>query len=134
MQDGSKVSATRLKAAQLLGPLEARVMAVIWKANKPLAVRDVVTEFGDREPAYTTVMTIMVRLAEKGILRRRAKGKLYLYEARFAEEEFLRRAAQRSVRKLVDDFGDVALAQFAEELSRAKPGAIHRLRRLRDRA
>lgn len=124
----------RVRAAQLLGPLESRVMSVVWKAAKPVTVRDVVSALEDRGPAYTTIMTIMSRLAEKGILRRTSAGKSYVYEARFTEEEFLARTAQRSVRKLVDDFGDVALAQFAEELTRADPATLERLRRLRDRS
>lgn len=105
-------------------------MSTAWKADGPLVVRDVVDALGPPRPAYTTVMTIMSRLADKGLLRRRAAGKAYLYEPRFTEEQFLARTAQRSVRKLVEDFGELALAQFAEELNRAKPSAKERLRKL----
>lgn len=124
----------RSKASKLLGPLEARVMAIVWRTPRPVTVRDVVDELGAPRPAYTTAMTIMTRLAEKRILRRRPVGKAYAYEARVTEAEFLRRSAQRSVRELVESFGDLALVQFADELDRANPGTIDRLRRLRDRS
>lgn len=107
-------------------------MAIIWRSARPLSVRDVVDQLNDHGRAYTTVMTVMSRLSEKGILRRRQAGKAYVYEARFDEEAMLSRSAQRSVRKLVRDFGDVALAHFAEELERAKPETMARLRRLRE--
>jgi predicted transcriptional regulator len=122
------------KTSRLLGPLEARVMTFIWKVNRPVAVREVVEALDDRAPAYTTVMTIMSRLAQKGVLRRKPQGKAYLYEARVSEDDFVAKRARSSVRRLVDDFGDVALAQFAEELSRADPRTIERLRRLRERS
>ena len=124
----------RTRSSRFLGPLEARVMAVAWKAGTPLSVRDVVDALGATSPAYTTVMTIMSRLAEKGLLSRRPAGKAYLYEARLSEDEFLERTARRSVRKLVEDFGELALTQFAAELDRKKPGTAERLRRLRDRS
>ena len=109
-------------------------MAVAWKAGRPLAVRDVVDALGSPRPAYTTVMTVMSRLSDKGLLSRRPAGKAYLYEARYSESQFLERTAQRSVRKLVEDFGELALTQFAAELDKAKPGAAERLRRLRERS
>lgn len=122
------------KASKLLGPLEARVMAIVWRAPRPVTVRDVVEALGEPRPAYTTAMTIMGRLTEKGILRRKAVGKAYAYVARLTEEKFLERSAQRSVRQLVESFGDLALAQFADELDRAEPSTLDRLRRLRDRS
>jgi predicted transcriptional regulator len=56
-----------------LGPLEAEVMAVLWNAEAPVPVREVVHRLntGRAAPlAYTTVMTVLSRLAGKGILVR----------------------------------------------------------------
>ena len=122
----------KARAANVLGPLESKIMAIIWTSGKPLSVRDVVGDLKGQDLAYTTVMTVMSRLAEKGILRRRQAGKAYVYEAKFSEQGMLSRSAQRTVRKLVNDFGEVALAHFAEELDRAKPETLARLRKLRD--
>jgi predicted transcriptional regulator len=106
-------------------------MAIIWRSQQPLSVRDVVGELKGQNLAYTTVMTVMSRLAEKDILRRRPVGKAYVYGAKLSEQAMLSRSARRTVRKLVNDFGEVALAHFVEELDRAKPETISRLRKLR---
>lgn len=107
-------------------------MAAMWRDPRPTSVRDVLGAIGDPEPAYTTVMTIMGRLYEKRLLRRRSQGKAYLYEPRISEDEFLAQRARRSIKRFVEDFGDVALAQFAEELERVDTNTRQRLRRLKD--
>ena len=121
-------------AATVLGPLESKIMAIVWRSPGSVSVRDVVGHLKGESPAYTTVMTVMGRLVEKDILRRRPAGKAYAYEAKLSEREMLSRSARRTVRKLVNDFGDVALAHFADELDRAKPETLERLRRLRDQS
>lgn len=101
-------------------------MNVIWGAAKPVSVRAVVDRLNDgRKPklAYTTVMTVMSRLADKGVLARRREGRSYAYEAT-AED-----VAGLAVRGVIRDFGDAAMAQFLEE-AKADPQVLRRLRRL----
>lgn len=112
--------------SKVLGPLEAEVMRVAWSAREPLAVRAVQDRMNEgRTPplAYTTVMTVMARLAGKDILRRRLNGRGYVYEAAVPD------AAAIAVRNLVRDFGDAAVAGFVEE-ARADPKLRVRLERL----
>ncbi len=112
--------------SKVLGPLEAEVMKVAWAASEPLSVRAMLERLneGRRPPlAYTTVMTVMARLAEKEILRRTLNGRGYVYEAA------VRDAAAIAVRNLVRDFGDAAVAGFAQE-ARADPKLRARLERL----
>lgn len=112
--------------SKVLGPLEAEVMRVAWKAGDALSVRSVLDRLNDgRTPplAYTTVMTVMARLAEKEILRRTMDGRGYVYEAVVPD------AAAIAVRNLVRDFGDAAVAGFVEE-ARADPKLRARLERL----
>lgn len=56
---------------KFLGDLECEIMEYAWRmANPTVTVRDIYNALRDeRSIAYTTVMTTMVRLAEKGILR-----------------------------------------------------------------
>lgn len=62
-----------------LGPLEADIMQVIWKQQK-VTVQDVYDSLSaERSIAYNTVMTVMTRLAQKGILERQKQGRAYLY-------------------------------------------------------
>lgn len=112
--------------SKVLGPLEAEVMRVAWKAGGALSVRSVLDRLNDgRTPplAYTTVMTVMARLAEKEILRRTMDGRGYVYEAVVPD------AAAIAVRNLVRDFGDAAVAGFVGE-ARADPKLRARLERL----
>lgn len=111
---------------KVLGPLEAEVMRGVWEAEGPVSVRDLVERLNRQRPqplAYTTVMTVMSRLAEKGVLSRRLEGRSYLYEATVED------AAGIAVRNVMRDFGDAAMAHFVDE-ARADPGTLRRLERL----
>ena len=55
------------------GSLERAIMEVLWAADRPLRVREMlplVTADGARPPAYNTVQTVADRLANKGMLTR----------------------------------------------------------------
>lgn len=113
-------------ASHLLGPLESEVMEIVWSAGAPVGVRRVVDQLNEsrrQHLAYTTVMTVMSRLADKGMLSRRREGRGYVYEATADD------AAGLAVRGVIRDFGDAAVAQFLEE-ARADPQVLRRLRRL----
>lgn len=114
--------------SRVLGPLEAEVMQVMWSHGAPLTVRVVLDELNDgRSPqlAYTTVMTVMARLAEKEILARRRDGRGYVYEPVVAD------AAAIAVRNVVRDFGEAAIAGFVDQ-ARADPELRSRLARILD--
>jgi predicted transcriptional regulator len=64
----------------VLGELEAVVMGILWSRPEWLAVRDVHEVLSaDRDLAYTTVMTVLDRLAKKGLATRRLDGRAWLY-------------------------------------------------------
>jgi predicted transcriptional regulator len=108
------------------GPLESEVMDFVWTAGEPVAVRDVVEELNERraEPlAYTTVMTVMSRLADKEVLSRRKAGRGYLYEANAPD------AAGIAVKDVLRAYGNVAVAHFVDE-ARTDPALLRRLRLL----
>ncbi|HEY5833141.1 BlaI/MecI/CopY family transcriptional regulator [Streptomyces sp.] len=65
-----------------LGDLEDAVMTRVWQWNRPVTVREVLEDLArERTIAYTTVMTVMDNLRQKGWLRRSAEGRAYRYEA-----------------------------------------------------
>ena len=103
-------------------------MEILWSAKRPMTVREVRDRANARRTdplAYTTVMTVMSRLGEKGILARRREGRGYAYEPTAAD------VAAIAVRQVVRDFGDTAVAHFVEE-ARVDPVMRARLKRLLD--
>ena len=63
------------------GELEARVMDVLWDRNEAMTPREVheAITTARRPLAYTTVMTILVRLWEKAMVDREHRGRAYAY-------------------------------------------------------
>ncbi len=65
-----------------MGELEDAVMTRVWKWNRPATVREVLEDLQkERSIAYTTVMTVLDNLHQKGWVRREAEGRAYRYEA-----------------------------------------------------
>jgi predicted transcriptional regulator len=115
----------------LLGDLEAPIMRLMWQ--RPAAtVREILDalDAAGRSLAYTTVMTVMGRLAEKGYLSREKLGKSHRYRATMTREDFLRHAAARRVQSVIAEFGDLAIAQFLNEVSALPPERRRQLDRL----
>ncbi|WP_229868309.1 BlaI/MecI/CopY family transcriptional regulator [Streptomyces chryseus] len=65
-----------------LGELEDVVMTRVWQWNRPVTVREVLEDLQkERSIAYTTVMTVMDNLHQKGWVRREVEGRAYRYTA-----------------------------------------------------
>lgn len=64
----------------MTGELEQAVMDILWGRSEPLSVRDVHELLSiERDLAYTTVMTVLDRLAKKGLVLRNLDGRAWLY-------------------------------------------------------
>ncbi len=113
------------------GELENQVLEVVWAASGPVTPRDVHGTLGTkRDLAYTTVMTILVRLWKKGVLEREPAGKAFAYSPLVSREQ---RAAAR-MGELLSSAGDhaVALAHFVQSLPADQVNDLRRaLRRSR---
>lgn len=98
-----------------LGELERAVMDVLWDRGEPAVVRDVVRALADREPAYTTVMTVLDRLARKGFARREMAGRAWRYSPSASREEYVSRLMLDALSQAGDR--SAALVQFAQSVS-----------------
>lgn len=99
-----------------LGRLEAAVMDVLWSADGPLTVREVLERMpAQRNLAYTTVMTVLTNLHRKGMLGREPAGRAYAYRPSLSRQE----AAAASLREILDASDDPrsVLMYFAETAS-----------------
>jgi predicted transcriptional regulator len=128
------VSSELDRAAASLGPLEGRIMRVVWTGHVPAAfvVRDVHALMP--ELAYTTVMTTLRRLAGKDLLTVRAGDgrRAHEYRAAGTPGTFLAAASAREAGSVVDRYGEAALAAFAARLDALTPEQRRRLEELRE--
>jgi len=112
-----------------LGSLQTRVLRVL-AARGPSTVREVAEALPKRPaPAYTTVMTVLDKLFQKDLLRRKREGRGYVYVARYSQDELRSLMARHLVDELVDDFGDVALTHFASTLDGLDRRRLQKIRR-----
>lgn len=106
-------------SSQFLGKLEKEIMEVVWRNNGPVTVRYVYELISKRrKTAYTTIMTIMGRLAKKGVLKAEPSGKAYIYQASLSKDKFLTKVSRQMIKNIISNFGDTALAHFAKELEK----------------
>ena len=106
------------------GELESEVLATLWAGEQPMMPAAVLERL-DRTLAYTTVMTTLTRLFEKGLVDRRRAGRGYAYSPKVREAEL----AARRFRAVLDRGHDrsAVLQGFVSELSRDEANMLRRL-------
>ncbi|MBI3667873.1 MAG: BlaI/MecI/CopY family transcriptional regulator [Acidobacteria bacterium] len=87
---------------RLLPPLELEAMKALWQLGEA-TVRQVNTEMNRRRPlAYTTVLTLLDRLARKGAAGRRKQGRAHFYVPLISREAALEMVIDRLARDFFD--------------------------------
>lgn len=113
---------TDRKIGKVLGELQSEVMEVIWQSQDPVSVKTVTQSLQEKRTiAYTTVMTVMGRLVDKGLLKRKESGKAYIYQPTHSKEKFLTRVSRQIIRNFASTFGEPAITHFAEEVDKLAP-------------
>ena len=111
-----------MKAKQL-SELEQETMGIVWELQN-CSVRDVLKKITQtRQLAYTTIATILQRLYEKGLVKRKEDGAVIFYSPKISKEIYSRSMVQNFMSKFINSYGDAAMASFAEsieELPRSK--------------
>lgn len=106
-------------------------MRAVWSGSvrQPLTVRDI--QKVTPELAYTTLMTTLNRLAEKGILtqHRLSTQRAFEYRAAGTPAEFLAAASRDQANRMLEQYGDAALAAFAAQLDDLPRSQRERLRK-----
>lgn len=107
-----------MKNNTVLGPLEQDIMNCMWE-QKTASVRDIHSCLSaKKEIAYTTVMTIMSRLTEKGYLKRGLVGNQYIYKPAKRQASFMKKTLSVMAKSIMNNFGDEALLTFIDELDK----------------
>ena len=116
----------------VLGPLEAEIMEAVWDLGE-VTVRDVHGALNEIRPiAYTTVMTTLGRLADKGLLRRIEGMPAHHYTPLISREQYARSTVESVVDWLVSHFPDPAVSYFIDRVESEDEEVVNRLRRAID--
>jgi predicted transcriptional regulator len=87
LQHQNRAAETVRAGGSLLGPLETRLLDLLWGQVRPATVSDIRRALP--ELAYTTIMTTLDRLYRKGLLQRQKEGRAFAYAPRYTRHELL---------------------------------------------
>lgn len=110
-----------------VGDLEKVVLEVLWAAEDWSTVREVFAVIEAERPiAYTTVMTVLARMAKKGLVEQRRDGKAYLYRASATRGEMAADLMRQALGSVADDAGGArdALVAFVGEATEEERAAL----------
>lgn len=131
--DFSETSKIKKGIKNFLGDLEAEVMEVIWDLES-CSVRDVHENLCQKkEIAYTTVMTIMARLADKKILKKKMVKKAYYYQPRYDREKFVEVCVGGIIEGVAGKYTQPVLTCFVDKIAELDPDSLEELERLIDK-
>jgi predicted transcriptional regulator len=83
------------------GELEHAVMSILWARPESISVREVHELLSaERDLAYTTVMTVLDRLAKKGLATRNLEGRAWMYRPARTQTDELSAALIETLAKL----------------------------------
>ncbi|HIG96769.1 MAG TPA: BlaI/MecI/CopY family transcriptional regulator [Candidatus Aenigmarchaeota archaeon] len=111
------------KSVAVLSPLENDVLRILWKKDSGMRVRDIYQILKKkRKVALTSVAVILDRLHEKKIVVRKIEfglgGEHYIYCSSCSKSDFEHTVVEKTVNRLIDKFGPVAVTYFNERFSK----------------
>lgn len=128
-QDTIRLSAEGL--AKVLGDLEARVMRTIWEMSRPVTARAVHERVAvEHTVAIHTVITVLNRLVEKGLLLREKREDVLHYHAAVSEADFRSHATRRVVEGILSFGPEAVTASFVDVLAENDPERLAELAEL----
>lgn len=116
-------------AMPALGDLEMRVMEALWAHDEPQSVRAVHDDIvAERDLAYTTILTVLDRLAKKGRVKRTRSGRAWLYSPAASRAVMVAEALVEELNDAADERAE-ALDEFVQRLSPADVETLGKLLR-----
>lgn len=111
----------------IMGELQAQIMAALWRLEAG-TVEQVRGALPPRyRGAYTTVQTVLNRLAERGFLARKRTGQAIVYRPQLTEAQYLSRTIQQTLASASLDARQAALAQLISGLRDSERDDLRRL-------
>lgn len=113
---------------KILGDLETAIMEIVWD-RRQVCVRDVYDDLrGQRKIVYTTVMTVMGRLADKGLLRKELQANKHIYCPVYSREQVLDMVSREVLEALFSEDREPALSHLVDVFDRLDRGELERLK------
>ncbi len=106
------------------GDLESAIMEQVWKADRPLLVREVLDGLG-RGLAYNTVHTVTEILHRKGWLTKERDGRAFRYGSAVSREAYVAGLVREALASTDDR--TAALVGFVEGMEPDEADELHRL-------
>ena len=86
---------------QTLTKSEMQVMNILWSLDRGACVNDILAQYPDPKPAYTTIATFLKILTQKGFIEyKKGTGKLLIYSPLITKEKYRRQVME----EVKDDF------------------------------
>ncbi|CEH29016.1 transcriptional regulator [Aneurinibacillus migulanus] len=112
---------------RFFGSLESKIMEILWIENE-LSIKEVQQRLEKDKPInFNTVMTVMNRLVEKGILEKRAQGRLSLFRPIQSKEDFIEEQSKKLTDNLLDEFGGVVINHMIDSLKEVDQTLLDKL-------
>ncbi|MFC5719413.1 BlaI/MecI/CopY family transcriptional regulator [Streptomyces gamaensis] len=104
------------------GELERAVMDVLWEAGRPMTARDVMDALPQEKPAHTTVITVLDRLAAKGMARKEREGRSWRYVPAASRESHVSDLMMDALGRAADR--EAVLVHFAHSMPAAEADVL----------
>lgn len=112
-----------------LGGLEIEIMPIVWRDGQ-VTVKDVFEEmYGKHKLAYTTIMTVMNRLAKKDVLKQDRRTIPYLYTAAVSQSEMAGKMLDQVVDKVLGGSTGM-LVSYCIERNEIRPKELDELKKM----
>lgn len=112
---------------RFFGPLEAKIMNILWDGDN-MSIKDVQQKLEQEKSVnFNTVMTVMNRLVEKGILQKKSEGRVSHYQPILSREKFIETQSKELTHELMEEFGPLVVNHMIDALEDVDQGLLARL-------
>jgi predicted transcriptional regulator len=115
--------------SRFFGPLEAKIMDLFWESEQEeFSIKEMQKALEtEKNSNFNTVMTVMNRLVEKNVLKKRVSGRVSLFSPIQSKEEFFDEQSKKLTENLLDEFGGVVISHMIDSLTDVDESLLHKL-------
>lgn len=113
---------------RFFGPLEAKIMEILWTNSLEMTIKDVQQKLDQAKIInFNTVMTVMNRLVDKGILQKKSVVRSFKYKPVVTRDEFMETQSKELTFDLIEEFGSLAVTHMVDALDKVDPELLDQL-------